>query len=115
MKRFLTRWIQVACGMALCFLPHVCGQDLSRPNITPQPDDKTIKGCFYVSVDDTATIFVNGRQVMHAHLNESASEKTSLNIGDVIAIHFGMANIVRWACNQGATSLFNKFWTVPSE
>lgn len=41
-----------------------------------------VKGRFYVSVDDSATVFVNGRQLFKASLNESASPETLLEPGD---------------------------------
>jgi hypothetical protein len=45
------------------------------------------KGKFYVSVDDAATIYVKGRQVHEAPINESASPETTLKVGDSITVN----------------------------
>ncbi|MCX7824186.1 MAG: hypothetical protein N2689_01330 [Verrucomicrobiae bacterium] len=71
----------------LLFYPNLWAQQLTELNMTPKPGDQPVVGRFYVSVDDAATIFVNGRQVAHAGINESSSPETTLRIGDVIAIH----------------------------
>ena len=48
---------------------------------------QTMKGNFYVSVDDEATIYVNGRQVYTAPLNESRSPDLELTTTDRVVVH----------------------------
>ena len=50
-------------------------------------DDRSIKGSFYVSVDDAATIYVNGKQFYSANIGESRSPETELKTGDRIVVH----------------------------
>src|SRR4051794_20372137 len=45
-----------------------------------------VKGKFYISVDDTASLFVNNRQLYKAHIGESSSSETLLEPGDRIVV-----------------------------
>ena len=45
-----------------------------------------VKGKFHISVDDTATLFVNGRQLCRVGINESASPETLLEPGDRVVV-----------------------------
>jgi hypothetical protein len=45
------------------------------------------KGKFYVSVDDAATIYLKGRQVHQAPINESVSSETTVKLGDSITVN----------------------------
>lgn len=45
-----------------------------------------LKGNFYVSVDDTCTIFVNGQSVYKAKLGQSRSPDLELKVGDRIVV-----------------------------
>jgi hypothetical protein len=51
---------------------------------TPQ---QTLKGSFYVSVDDGASIYVNGNKVHTAKINESRSPEMELKTGDRVVVH----------------------------
>ena len=46
----------------------------------------SVKGKFYVSVDDLAEIFVNGKQVHRANIGESQSPELELATGDRIVV-----------------------------
>jgi len=45
-----------------------------------------MKGKFHISVDDTATLFVNGRQLCKVGINESVSPETLVEPGDRIVV-----------------------------
>ena len=45
------------------------------------------KGTFYVSVDDAATIFINGKEFYKAGVNESRSPEGELKAGDRVVVH----------------------------
>lgn len=53
------------------------------PSKTPP---KGLVGTFYVSVDDGATIFVNGQQIHNAGMNESRSGELELSVGQRIVV-----------------------------
>lgn len=44
-------------------------------------------GAFYVSVDDAATIYINGHKFFSTGIGESRSRETELKTGDHIVIH----------------------------
>ena len=50
-------------------------------------NDKSTKGTFYVSVDDGATIYINGTKFYGTGIGESRSPETELKTGDRIVIH----------------------------
>jgi hypothetical protein len=50
--------------------------------VEAQFDQKSVKGNFYVSVDDSADIYVNGTKVFHADIGETRSEEVELKTGD---------------------------------
>jgi hypothetical protein len=63
----------------------------------PQPPDKErpkptgvytkgIPGQFYVTVNDAAVIYVNGKQVHSAPKGDSVSSELALNLGDLVAV-----------------------------
>lgn len=54
----------------------------AQAQIVSSTDIKTAKGAFYLSVDDHATIFVNGQKVFHANIGESRSSEMELKVGD---------------------------------
>jgi hypothetical protein len=58
-----------------------CSAQLPNP-APPAP----IKGTFYISVDDAATIFVNGQKVYYAQIGESRSPELELKEGDHIVV-----------------------------
>ena len=47
---------------------------------------KTVKGQFYVSVDDAATIYVNGNAVHRASVGETTSIEFELKVGDRVTM-----------------------------
>ena len=48
---------------------------------------QSVKGSFYVSVDDDAAIFVNGNKVHSAGINESRSPELELKTADRVVVH----------------------------
>jgi hypothetical protein len=54
--------------------------------VEAQFNEKSAKGSFYVSVDDAATIFVNGIKVHHAGIGETRSAEIELRTGDRIVV-----------------------------
>ena len=65
----------------LIFIPFACQAQFSS-----KLNDKAIKGTFYVSVDDNAAIFINGKLFYNAPFNESRSPETELKTGDRIVV-----------------------------
>ena len=51
-----------------------------------KPAGEPIKGTFYVSVNDTATIFVNGQNAYQAPFGDSRSPEMELKMGDRIVV-----------------------------
>ena len=49
-------------------------------------DDKSARGIFYVSVDDAATIYINGKKFYSAGIGESRSPETELKTGDRLVV-----------------------------
>ncbi|MDB6117336.1 MAG: hypothetical protein JWO08_1117 [Verrucomicrobiaceae bacterium] len=47
----------------------------------------TLVGTFLASIDDHATVFVNGSKVFHGDLGTSRSGQTTLNVGDRVIVH----------------------------
>jgi hypothetical protein len=45
---------------------------------TSSPTEKSVKGTFYVSIDDVMTLFLNGKEVLHAGIGEHRSPETEL-------------------------------------
>ncbi len=66
--------------LAFCVLllisSHAAAQLISFP----------LKGKFYISVDDAATLFVNNRQLYKAGIGESSSSETLIEPGDRIVV-----------------------------
>jgi hypothetical protein len=58
---------------------------ISAPTVQPR-EQRVLKGSFYVSVDDSASIYVNGTKVHHADLNESRSAEMELKTGDRVLV-----------------------------
>lgn len=58
----------------------------SQAQLASKPGDP-IKGTFYVSVDDAATIYINGTKFYTAGIGENRSPETELKVGDRIVIH----------------------------
>jgi hypothetical protein len=50
-------------------------------------DAKSAKGTFYVSVDDAAKIYLNGKEVHNASVGESRSAEIELKTGDRVVAH----------------------------
>lgn len=50
-------------------------------------NDKSAKGTFYVSVDDAATIYINGRRFYSTGVGRSRSPETELKTGDRLVVH----------------------------
>ncbi len=80
----------------------------SRAQFSSTLNDKAVKGTFYVSVDDGATIFINGQKFYDAPLNESRSPETQLKTGDRIVIHLrndsaGRRFLMAFAGSDGQT------------
>ena len=64
--------------------------------ILPAPGRPTeLTGQFHVHVDDSATIFVAGREVHRAALGRSVSAETTLRLGDCIAVNLNNKKSVR--------------------
>lgn len=59
----------------------------ARAQFTSTRDEKSAKGTFYVSVDDAATIYLNGKEVHKAPVGESRSAELELKTGDRIVAH----------------------------
>ena len=68
--------------LLLLALPLVC-----HAQFASNLNNRTAKGTFYVSVDDGATIYVNGQKFYDAPLNESRSPEMELKTGDRIVVH----------------------------
>jgi len=68
----------------LCFLALTLS---CHAQFTSTLNDKSAKGSFYVSVDDHATIYINGQQFYHCDIGESRSPETELKTGDRIVVH----------------------------
>ncbi len=49
-------------------------------------NDMKLEGRFHVSVDDSASVYVNGKLVHKARLNQSASKVVPLKIGDAVVV-----------------------------
>jgi hypothetical protein len=47
---------------------------------------ESVKGCFYVSVDNTAVVFVNGKQIHRGGLGVSRSAELELKVGDRVVM-----------------------------
>ena len=51
------------------------------------PNIKSLKGSFFVGVDDSATIFVNGRKFYQCGIGTHRSPQTELKLDDRIVVH----------------------------
>ena len=70
--------------LLLCLLTLPCAAQL--PGDPPPPP---LTGTFFVSVDDWATIFVNGQKIFHTGLGATKSAETTLKPGDRVLVHLG--------------------------
>jgi hypothetical protein len=50
-------------------------------------NDRSLSGTFYVSVDDAATIYINGSKFYGVGIGEHRSPETELKTGDRIVLH----------------------------
>lgn len=66
----------------LCLLALPCSAQL--PGVSTEPP---IRGTFYVSVDDSCTIFVNGVKAYHTGIGVNRSPELEVKIGDRIVVH----------------------------
>jgi hypothetical protein len=65
----------------LCLLALPCAAQSITTPVLP------VTGSFYVSVDDSCTIFVNGQKFYHGDLGSSRSPETVLKVGDRVLVH----------------------------
>ncbi len=72
--------------LLLCFIVFVvCAATPCTAQLTS--DQKITVGSFYVSVDDSAKIFINGKESYVAPINESKSPELEIKTGDRIVVH----------------------------
>ena len=68
-------------ALLLCLLALPCAaQSITNP-VLP------VTGSFYVSVDDSCKIFINGEKFFHGNLGSSRSAETVLKVGDRVLVH----------------------------
>jgi len=72
------------------------------------PEPAPIKGTFYISVDDAATIYVNGQKAFSAPIGENRSPELELKVGDRIVVELrndtdGRHFIMLFASSDGQT------------
>jgi hypothetical protein len=68
----------IVAFLTVCFLSFPVFAQLSSDGV---------KGSFYVSVDDAAWIYVNGKKVFQAGIGESQSTELILHTGDRVVVH----------------------------
>jgi hypothetical protein len=69
-----------------------------------QSPEKSVKGTFYVSVDDFAFVFVNGMQVYRAGIGETRSPEVELKTGDRVVVQLHDKGGERWFAMAFASS-----------
>ena len=67
----------------LCF---VCVSLFTPERLLADKMPDSLTGCFYVAVDNTAVVFVNGKQVHKGGLGVSRSADLELKVGDRVVM-----------------------------
>jgi hypothetical protein len=70
----------------------------------PNVNDKAVKGTFYYSVDDRATVYVNGQKAMFCDRGEGRSPEMELKTGDHVVVQLVNDVGPRWFCLVFASS-----------
>jgi hypothetical protein len=70
-------------AIVLCFLLSAAFSIVRGQEASP------IKGHFLVDVDDSATLYLNGKQICKAPWGQSQSDEVSLKTGDHLVVHLG--------------------------
>jgi len=73
-------------ALILCLLTLACRAQLPGDNGLAGGNQASIKGSFLVSVDDSCTIFVNGKTVFQCGIGEKRSPALELKVGDRILV-----------------------------
>jgi hypothetical protein len=62
---------------------------LGASHLMAQTDSKAvmIRGKFYIDVDDTCKLYLNGKLIIHAQENLNISHEVALTVGDRLVVH----------------------------